>query len=105
MAILDIEYGREILADSDSEHHHQEIIKMEMALQNSSYSHEYARMELAQELSFFEKECLHEQLENSRQAYFQARQFLSKHHPERLKALEQELLDQKQRVFQSYRAS
>ena len=104
MAILDIEYGREILAGTQDEAPPEQIQEMEMVLQNSSYGHEYAMLELQESNSLLEAEELSERLEQYKTAYFNAREFLSEHHPNRLETLEQGLAEQKTRVFKIYHA-
>ena len=107
MATFDIEYGRQILEGSeaqDPETCFRQIQEMEMVLQNSSYGHEYAMIELAAAHDPMQLEEIHHKLEEYKQAYFQARQYLNDHHPERLKRLEQELHWQKSQVFRQYNA-
>lgn len=104
MAIIDIEYGKELLKDYSPESRFQEIQEMEMVLQNSSYGHEYALLELQESPGYLEQEQLHFRIEEYKHAYFQARQFLVEHHPGRLASLEEELVEQKSQVFQSYHA-
>ncbi len=105
MAVIDIEYGREILeTQTDPAAAHRRILEMEMVLQNSSYSHEYAMMKLEAAGDFLERENLHQQLEASKNAYFRARQYLQEHHPDRLQTLEKNLAEQKSRVFKTYTA-
>lgn len=104
MATIDIEYGKEILAESDSEARLREIKEMEMVLQNSSYGHEYAMIELQGSAGFFDNIELNRRLEEYKEAYFHAREYLKKHHPDRLETLEAELVEQKIKVFKSYNA-
>jgi len=104
MAVIDIEYGLEILETSHPKPIHQEIKEMEMVLQNSSYGHEYAMLELQKSEDFLMREELHDRLEQYKNAYFQARQYLSDNHPERLRILERDLLEQKMKIFKTYTA-
>jgi len=105
MAVIDMEYGREVLGELErTQDPGREIMEMEMVLQNSSLSHEYAMMKLGDSQDFFEKQSLDQQLEESKNVYFQARQYLNENHPERLKVLERELVEQKVRMFRSYQA-
>lgn len=104
MAILDIEYGREILDQANPDSKQKEIQEMEMVLQNSSYGHEYAMMELQETQCLLEKEALNFKLEEYKRAYFDAREFLSANHPRRLEILEQELVEQKVLVFKAFNA-
>lgn len=104
MAVIDIQYGKTILADSDPENLHGEIKEMEMVLQNSSYGHEYAMMELQNTRGLWQQVEIQEKLEEYKQAYFQARRCLHRLHPERLRKLEEELAEQKIRIFKTYTA-
>lgn len=107
MAIFDIEYGKQILEDQDTqdpESCFRQIQEMEMVLQNSSYGHEYAMIELATASDPVQLNEIHHKLEDFKQAYFQARQYLWENHPDRLEALERELSEEKTRVFRQYHA-
>jgi hypothetical protein len=108
MAVIDIEYGREILEESGyqgySKNEGQEVLELEMVLQNASYGHEYALQELTEAKDLFQKEDLLSKIENYKRAYFMARRYLKKNNPDRLKQIESELLEQKNRVFGTYHA-
>jgi hypothetical protein len=107
MATFDIEYGRKVLEEQDAqdpESWHRQVKEMEMVLQNSSYGHEYAMIELASTSDPVQLDEIHHKLEDFKQAYFQARQYLRENHPDRLEALERELSEQKTRVFRQYHA-
>ena len=104
LAVIDIEYGKEILAEADSEGKLREIKEMEMVLQNSSYGHEYAMMELQGAAGFLDSIELDRRLEEYKEAYFHAREYLKEHHPGRLETLEAELAEQKIKVFKTYNA-
>jgi hypothetical protein len=107
VAIFDIEYGKKILEDQDTqdpESCFRQIQEMEMVLQNSSYGHEYALIELAATHDPIQLDEIHHKLDEFKKAYFQARQYLFNHHPQRLEALEQELHLQKNQVFRQFHA-
>lgn len=104
MAVIDIEYGVSLLEDNSVEAEMARVQEMEMVLQNSSVGHEYAVLALQSTSSFVEQEKLNNQLEDYKQAYFQARQFLSQNYPERLLAIEQELVGQRPEPAQYYHA-
>lgn len=104
MAVIDIEYGISLLEDQSLEAEMARVQEMEMVLQNSSLAHEYTVLALQSSQSFMEQEKLNSQLEDYKHAYFQARQFLSQHYPERLFALEQELVGQKSSPSEYYHA-
>jgi hypothetical protein len=104
MAWIDIEFGREILQESDPEAAHQKLLEMEMVLQNSSYGHEYTMLELQEAGSFLEQEALHGKLEDFKQDYFHARQYLMEHYPERLQEIETALMAQKSSFFNAHTA-
>lgn len=104
MAIIDIEYGREILEQSVPEQVQDRLQEMEMVMQNSSYGHEYALLELKDVDCRLRHDELTEQIDEYKSAYFQARQYLSEHHPDRLADLERELVENKVKVFQNYHA-
>lgn len=108
MAVIDIEYGREILEESGyqgySKEKGEEALELEMVLQNASYGHEYALQELAETKDMFQKEDLLSKIENYKRAYFMARRYLKRNNPERLKQIESDLLEQKTRVFGTYHA-
>jgi hypothetical protein len=107
MAIFDIEYGRQILEGQDTQDPEacfRQIKEMEMVLQNSSYGHEYAMIELATTSDPVALDEIHHKLEDFKKAYFYAREYLFAHHPERLEALERELSEQKNQAFRQYHA-
>jgi hypothetical protein len=108
MAVIDIEYGREILereaGEDPSSNEVKEALELEMVLQNSSYGHEYARIELEAVTDYIQQEELISKMENFKRAYFRARRYLKRHNPERLQKIESELLDQKVRIFGGYTA-
>lgn len=104
MAIIDIEYGHQVYEENHPEILHKELREMEMVLQNSSYGHEYALMELQESHGVVEKEEIQNKLDDLKNAYFHARDFLVENHPNRLKELETELVEQKVRIFKSYNA-
>lgn len=74
-------------------------VELEMILQNSSYGHEYARLQLENVRCSFKKSELLEQLEGYKKAYFSARRCLEINYPERLEKLEEDLQTQKKEVF------
>lgn len=104
MAVIDIEYGKEILETSHPEQRLQRIQEMEMVMQNSSYGHEYAMLEWEESRCPLRREELTQQIDEFKQAYFMARQYLTEHHPERLANLERDLVENKVKVFQNYHA-
>ena len=81
-----------------------QLSEMEMAMQLSSYAHEYARLELQGASSYFEKHNLLEKLDNYRRAYFSARHYFQKYFPERLEEIEKQLSDQKIEFFPTFSA-
>ncbi len=96
MATLDLAYGREVLAQiQDEDPLQNQLQEMELLLQNSSYGHESLILELGQSRSLLEREVLSDRLEDCRQAYFEARDYLARHFPERLRFLEESLVEQK----------
>lgn len=95
MAIFDKNYGKE----ESKGLQYKDILEMEKILQNSSYAHEYARVELANSDSAFKTEQLLEKLESYKRVYFYTRRYMAQHYPERLAKLEQDLLDQKRDIF------
>lgn len=103
MAILDLEYGKECLREV-GESSAEQRLEMEMLLQNSSYGHEYAMMEMQGSLDILEQEALTLRLEEHREAYFQARKYLEKNCPLRLEAIERELLERKMGNSKFYNA-
>lgn len=108
MAVIDIEYGREILEENGFEENEakkgEEALELEMILQNSSYGHEYARQELEEATDLIQQEDLISKMEHYKRAYFMARRYLKRKNPDRLKKIEYDLLDQKNRVFGTYQA-
>ncbi len=104
MAIIDIEYGKEILESAQPEAKLQKLQEMEMVLQNSSYGHEYAMLELQEAHCLMRQEELSYQLEEYKQAYFLARQYMGEHHPDRLANIESDLVQHKVRIFKNYHA-
>ena len=108
MAIIDIEYGKEIIAELSSEEisekKKKEVLELEMVLQNSSYGHEYALLELEQTQDFLQQEELIGKIDNYKRAYFLARRYLKKENPIRLEKIESELMDQKVKIFGTYTA-
>jgi hypothetical protein len=107
VAIIDIEYGRQILEGQDAqdpESCFRQIQEMEMVLQNSSYGYEYAMIELDSTHDPLLLDEIHHKLDEFKQTYFQARQYLHENHPERLEALEREIHQQKNQVFRQYHA-
>jgi cell fate (sporulation/competence/biofilm development) regulator YlbF (YheA/YmcA/DUF963 family) len=107
VAIFDIEYGRQILEGQDAQDPQscfRQIQEMEMVLQNSSYGHEYAMIELATTRNPAQLDDIHHKLEEYKEAYFHARQYLHENHPDRLEALERDLSEQKSRLFKKYHA-
>jgi len=106
MAVIDIEYGKAILAEQGDEIASQNpsSLEWEMVMQNSSYGHEYARIELAEVSDMLEQEVLLSKMENFKRAYFMARRFLKKENPLRLEEVETQLLDQKVRIFGTFNA-
>lgn len=108
MAVIDIEYGRAILEGNSEgnskDSKRQGTLELEMVLQNSSFGHEYARMELEQTQDFLLQEELIRKMESCKRAYFFARRYLKKQNPLRLEAIETDLMDQKVRIFGTYNA-
>ena len=105
MAIIDIEYGKAVLAEYSQESPDQEnSLDLEMVLQNSSIGHEYARMELEQAQDLVEREVLIDKMESYKRAYFLARRYLKKQNPLRLETVESQLIDQKVLIFGNYHA-
>lgn len=107
MAIFDIEYGKQILESQDLQDPQtcfRQVKEMEMVLQNSSYGHEYAMIELAATRDPLQVDEIHHKLEEYKKAYFQARQYLCENHPKRLEELERELSAQKNQIFRQYHA-
>ncbi len=103
MATLDLAYGREVLAQIQEEDPLQtQLQEMEMLLQNSSYGHGSLMLELDQSHSLLEREVLNDRLEACRQAYFEARDYLARHFPERLRFLEETLVEQKIQQLQNF---
>ncbi len=108
MAIIDIEYGQKILEENGEENSKdsklQGTLELEMVLQNSSFGHEYARIELEQTQNFLLQEQLIQKMESCKQAYFLARRYLKKQNPLRLETIEADLMNQKVRIFGTYNA-
>jgi len=104
MAVIDIEYGRAILAEHEGQAEAPNSLEWEMVLQNSSYGHEYARLELQEVQDVIEQEALLSKMENFKRAYFMARRYLKKENPLKLEEIESQLLDQKARIFGTYNA-
>lgn len=106
MAILDIEYGKAILEEQFGEKPEptQSAQEWEMILQNSSFGHEYARLELQEVPDLIGQEDLLEKMDNFKRAYFMARRYLKRENPEALRRIETDLLDQKGRLFATYTA-
>ena len=107
MAVIDVEYGRAILEEQFGEPQKKEAPETqewEMVMHNSSYGHEYARLELEQASDLITREDLLSKMENYKRAYFLARRYLKRENPERLRAVESDLLDQKVRVFGTFTA-
>lgn len=108
MAVIDIEYGREILEENGyqgySKPKEQDSLELEMVLQNASYGHEYALQELADATDLLHKEDLLSKIDNYKRAYFMARRYLKRDNPDRLHKIETDLAEQKSRVFGSYQA-
>lgn len=106
MAVIDIEYGRAILEEQGGEKPaaSQGTQEWEMILQNSSFGHEYARMELQEAGDLIAQEDLLDKMENYKRAYFMARRYLKRENPEALRRIETDLLDQKVRIFGTYTA-
>ncbi|MCE9625054.1 MAG: hypothetical protein K8R69_06325 [Deltaproteobacteria bacterium] len=108
MAVIDIEYGKAILEDQYGEtvegSDKQSAQEWEMILHNSSYGHEYARLELEEAKDMISQEDLLEKMDNYKRAYFMARRYLKRENPEALKRIETDLIDQKVRIFGVYTA-
>ncbi len=106
MAVIDIEYGRAVLAEYGDQPAApaNSALEWEMVMQNSSYGHEYARLELAEVQDLVQQEELITKMESYKRAYFLARRYLKKENPLRLQNLESELIDQKVRIFGTFHA-
>ncbi|MFO1464701.1 MAG: hypothetical protein U1F66_13110 [bacterium] len=106
MAVIDIEYGRAILEEQFGEPSapKQGTKEWEMILHNSSYGHEYARLELEEAKDLLAQEDLLDKMENYKRAYFMARRYLKRENPDALRRIETELMDQKVRIFGTYTA-
>jgi len=106
MAVIDIEYGKAILEEQygEVEEGKQSAQEWEMILHNSSYGHEYARIELQEAQDVISQEDLLEKMDNYKRAYFMARRYLKRENPEALKRIETDLIDQKVRIFGVYTA-
>ncbi|HKY62113.1 MAG TPA: hypothetical protein VJR29_01710 [bacterium] len=105
MAVIDIEYGREILEEYEGQKAEgQSTQDWEMILHNSSYGHEYARLELEEAKDLVAQEDLIAKMENYKRAYFMARRYMKRENPEKLRSIEAELIDQKVRIFGVYHA-
>ena len=106
MAVIDIEYGRAILEEQseDKASTAESTREWEMILHNSSFGHEYARMELQEVGDLIAQEDLLDKMENYKRAYFMARRYLKRENPEALRRIESDLLDQKVRIFGTYTA-
>ena len=106
MAILDIEYGRAILEEQFGEKAEatQGSQEWEMILQNSSFGHEYARLELQEVPDLIAQEDILEKMDNFKRAYFMARRYLKRENPEALRRIESDLLNQKAQLFATYTA-
>lgn len=106
MAVIDIEYGKAILEEHGGAKPEtaQGTRDWEMILQNSSYGHEYARMELQEAGDLIAQEDLLDKMDNYKRAYFMARRYLKRENPEALQRIESDLLDQKVRIFGTYTA-
>ncbi len=111
MAVIDIEYGKALLAEYSGEAAPGEgapkgptSMEWEMVMQNSSIGHEYARLELDLAEDVISRESLIEKMENFKRAYYLARRYLKRHNPLRLETLEAQLIDQKVHVFGNFHA-
>ncbi|HKX11836.1 MAG TPA: hypothetical protein VJP40_01695 [bacterium] len=105
MAVIDIEYGREILEEYEGKKDEaQSTQDWEMILHNSSYGHEYARLELEEAQDLITQEDLISKMENYKRAYFLARRYMQRENPEKLRSIETELMDQKVKIFGVYHA-
>lgn len=82
-----------------------EVVDLQMAMTNSSLTHEYLRQELDKTSSFYRRQQLLAQMDRLKRTYYQAREsLLSLYRPEEVSALEQDLAEQKQVVFVEYHA-
>lgn len=105
MAIIDIEYGRAILEEHDNKKSEgQGTQDWEMILHNSSFGHEYARLELEEAKDMVSQEDLIDKMENYKRAYFLARRYMKRENPEKLRTIEADLMDQKVRIFGVFHA-
>jgi len=106
MAVIDIEYGRAILEEQFGEPKQAEqgTQEWEMILHNSSYGHEYARIELQEAKDLLSQEDLLEKMDNYKRAYFMARRYLKRENPDALRRIESDLMDQKVRIFGTFTA-
>ena len=104
MAVIDIEYGREILEEYEGKKAEQGTQDWEMILHNSSYGHEYARLELEEAKDLITQEDLIDKMENYKRAYFLARRYMQRENPEKLRSIESDLMDQKVRIFGVFHA-
>lgn len=106
MAVIDIEYGQQVLSEYSGEVQVQQTqpLQWEMVLQNSSIGHEYARLELDQASDIMTRENLIDKMDNYKRAYFLARRYMKRHNPLRLETIEADLIDQKSVLFNGYQA-
>ncbi len=106
MAVLDIEYGKQILEENQQKPavRPQTSQELEMVLHNSSFGHEYARLKLESTADIIQREEIYERMEACRNAYFAARLTFEQQDPGRLQTIETSILDQKVRIFGVYRA-
>lgn len=81
-----------------------DLVELEKILQNSSFAHAYAELELTQTKSKTQKELLLEKLDTYRQIYFQTREYLATHYPDRLEKIERDLISQKRTILTHYTA-
>jgi len=75
------------------------ILELQMLLTNSSFGHEYARMEMEKTRSNFKRSMLVEKLENFRRIYFEARHELAAFSPDIVESIEKDLATQKTIFF------
>ena len=83
----------------ESQNTEERILELQMLLTNSSFGHEYARMEMEQTRSNFKRTMLVEKLENFRRIYFEARNELATFSPDIVESIEKDLSAQKSFFF------
>lgn len=88
----------------ETENHTDDLMNLQMLMTNSSFGHEYARKEFSESHSFDKKEKLLAKMDHYKRIYFEAREAIQNYFPEKLDAIEKDLLSQKQTLFTEYNA-